>query len=178
MQDEGILKFILSVKMLIYTITGAGRPCRGRTFLVSVHTRAAPRPSGRMTRLSRVRASDDDDIPIMSGRRKKSFTEEELDKLRNPRLLDSSPSSVGRELELIRARYLEAEERALQQVNELNEGGNWDGDVYVGSNINTLSVLYGLFMASILIGLVAAVYGYGRIWGVDTALVPPPPALW
>jgi len=77
----------------------------------------------------------------------------------------------------LRETFLEAEKLALEQ-QERHVSENWDGDVYVGSNINTLSVLYGIMMACIIGGLVFAVVSHGKLWGVDPYFSTPPPPLW
>ena len=85
---------------------------------------ASPRPAlahamGCQRRLSLVvRASDDEDIvPILTGRRKTGFTDKEKERLQHPHLLGGK--TIGAELELLRARYTEAEQRALQEEAKL-----------------------------------------------------------
>ena len=140
--------------MHVLNITGAGifksstrRPCH--------------------VRLVTTRASDDDDIiPMLSGRRKSGFTEAEYEQLRNPRLLGKN-TSIGEELELLHREFINAERLAGEkQVSRATENWNEHGE-YVGGRWNTLSVLYGIMMASIIVGLVAAYAGWGTWWGVD-----------
>lgn len=88
--------------------------------------------------------------------------------LRNPKLLGGK--TIGEELGMLRKEYLSAEERASSQVREDLVSENWQGDVYVGSQWNTLSVLYGIMMLSILGGLLGAWLSYGTYWGVTPGL--------
>ena len=70
-----------------------------------------------------------------------------------------------------------AEKMAMeQQARQVSK--NWDGDVYVGSAWNTLSVLYGIMMIAVLGGLAGAILSYGSLWGVDPSFSTPPPPLW
>jgi hypothetical protein len=143
----------------VLSITGAG-PARW----------AQKSRSGRPSRLRvvKTRASDDDDdiIPMFSGRRKSGFTESEYEQLRHPRLLGKN-TTVGEELELLHREFINAERLASErQVSQTTENWNEHGD-YVGGRWNTLSVLYGIMMASILMGLIAAYMGHGVWWGVD-----------
>lgn len=120
------------------------------------------------TRLS-IRASDDEDmVPILSGRKKKGFTKKEYEQLKHPKLLGGK--TIGEELSMLRREYLSAEERARDQSHHEFTSDNWQGDVYVGSRWNTLSVLYGIMMLSILGGLVGAYATYGHLWGVTPGL--------
>lgn len=132
--------------------------------LVSLPTRTRD----RCRRLC-VRASDDEDmVPIFSGRRKKGFSAKEYEQLRNPQLLGGK--TIGEELELLRKQYVAAEETASDQVQSDLISDNWQGDVYVGSRWNTLSVLYLIMLASIGgIGLFAWM-SYGTMWGVTPGL--------
>lgn len=116
-----------------------------------------------------VRASDDEDmVPIFSGRRKKGFSAKEYEQLRNPQLLGGK--TIGEELELLRKQYVSSEETASNQVQSDLISDNWQGDVYVGSRWNTLSVLYLIMLVSIGgIGLFAWM-SYGTMWGVTPGL--------
>lgn len=116
-----------------------------------------------------TRAADDDDdiIPMWSGRRKSGFTESEYEQLRSPRLLGKN-TTIGEELELLHQQYtqqerLSSEKTSLQATENWNEQGE-----YVGSRWNTLSVLYGMMMASIIVGLIVAYFGHGVFWAVDS----------
>lgn len=134
-------------------------PCRHST-----NFRARARHS-----VTRIRASDDEDmVPILSGRRKKGFTKKEYEQLRNPKLLGGK--TIGEELSMLRKEYVSAEERAREQSHNELVSENWQGDVYVGSRWNTLSILYGIMMLSILGGLAGAYFSYGRLWGVTPGL--------
>lgn len=116
-----------------------------------------------------IRASDDEDmVPILSGRRKKGFTKKEYEQLKNPKLLGGK--TIGEELSMLRQEYLSAEGRAHEQSRSEFSSDNWQGDVYIGSQWNTLSVLYGIMMMSILGGLAMAYFSYGHWWGVTPGL--------
>lgn len=142
---------------------------------VSLQARPVPlslplptRTRDRCRRL-RVRASDDEDmVPIFSGRRKKSFSPKEYEQLRNPKLLGGK--TIGEELQLLRKQYVSAEETASDQVHSDLISDNWQGDVYVGSRWNTLSVLYLIMLASIGGIGVFAWTSYGTLWGVTPGL--------
>lgn len=125
------------------------------------------RPSSR--RHFRVRASDDEDmVPILSGRRKSGFTDKEYEQLRNPKLLGGA--TIGEELAILHERLQASEERAMQRSLEHHKTENWDGDVYIGSRWNTLSVLYLIFLLTPLgVGLFAWL-SYGKLWGVTPGL--------
>ena len=161
--------------MLTSTTSGAGH---AGVVLPRCFVRQAGRRGrgGRLSRLS-LRASDDDEIPILSGRMKRGFTEEELERMKKPQLLGTG-TSIGEELELLRETYLKAEQLALEQQAKADAGGNWKGDVYVGSNLNSLSVLYGIFMMAVVMGLIGAAVSYGSLWGVDPRFHTAPPPLW
>lgn len=81
--------------------------------------------------------------------------------------------TLGEELALIRQRYLQAEARAAHAADREFTGGNWDGDVYVGSNWNMLSFLALCMWLLPIIGLVFAYLTYGTLWGVDTMYASP-----
>lgn len=137
-----------------------GTPLSGKEYRVRLYIRG---------RRLIIRASDDEDmVPILSGTKKKGFTKKEYEQLKNPKLLGGK--TIGEELSMLRQEYLSAEERAKDQsVNEF-VSDNWQGDVYVGSQWNTLSVLYGIMMLSILGGLAGAYFSYGHLWGVTPGL--------
>lgn len=70
------------------------------------------------------RASDDEDmVPILSGRRKKGFTEKEYEQMRNPKLLGGK--TIGEELTLLRERYNQAEVAAKEQSRNDFVSANW-----------------------------------------------------
>ncbi|PSC74862.1 hypothetical protein C2E20_2033 [Micractinium conductrix] len=141
--------------MLTLTHVGA----RLQPTLVLSHKQAQP---VRAVRRFVVRADSDDEIvPIIGGKFKKEFTQEEYEKLRNPTLLGGA--TIGDELALIRKRYLAAEALAQKEVAKQTTA-NWDGDVYIGSNWNELSVLYLIFMLTPLLGLAFAWATHGTLW--------------
>lgn len=133
---------------------------------------ASPKPKmqlrGRRCPLV-VRASDDEDIiPVFSGHRKSGFTPTELDHLRHPHLLGGR--SIGDELALIREKYLEAEAVAEARVSEKLSSPQWDGDVWIGSRWNTLTVISLISILSTAgVGLFAWL-GHGVWWGITPEL--------
>lgn len=138
---------------------------------------ATPRPllapgnqrRSRVRGTFRVFASDDEDmVPIFSGRKKKGFTEQEYEQLRNPKLLGGK--TIGEELELLHTAHQEAEARASELANTKLASSHWDGDVYIGGRWNELSVLYLIFMlAPAAVGIFAWL-SYGHLWGVTPGL--------
>lgn len=121
------------------------------------------------SRIAIVRASDDEDIvPIVTGRRKSGFSSKEYEQLRNPKLLGGK--TLGQELELIRSKYLEAQQDAHTKSDTQFNSPNWDGDVYIGSRWNTLSVLYLIFMLTPALLGVFAWLSYGHLWGITPGL--------
>lgn len=74
-------------------------------------------------------------------------------------------------LGLLRQEYLKSEEKMKDGEAHLHSS-NWDGDVYVGSRWNTLSILYLIFLLTPLVGLAFAWATYGSLWG-RADFVPP-----
>jgi hypothetical protein len=105
--------------------------------------------------------SDDEIVPILSGRQKKGFTPKEYEKLRNPELLGGA--TIGDELSLIRKQYLTAEQQAAKKF-EVKKSANWDGDVYIGSGWNELSAGILIIIVIPLLGLLFAWATYGTLW--------------
>lgn len=117
----------------------------------------------------KVKASDDEDmVPILSGRRKSGFTPREYEQLRNPTLLGGK--TIGEELAILKERHDAAEQRAMETSDQHFVSENWDGDVYIGSRWNTLSVIYMIFMLSIFGSMLFAWLSYGHLWGVTPGL--------
>lgn len=115
-----------------------------------------------------VRASDDEMVPIISGRKKKGFTSEEYERLRNPRLLGGK--SIGEELALLREEHQKAEARAEEAAQQRLSSAYWDGDVYTGGRWNALSVLYLIFLVTLAAVGAFAYLTYGHLWGVTPGL--------
>jgi hypothetical protein len=147
------------------------RPSAGRAKLT---TTRLPLPAGRTPTTPRLPpppsalADDDDEIIPLLAPRRQAFTPKELEALSHPKHTLGG-KTVGEELSLIRAQYLAAEAKASQAEAHLHsaaKGGNWDGDVYVGSAWNEATVL-GLIAAAVpLAGLVFAVATKGTLWGL------------
>lgn len=125
--------------------------------------RPLTRTSAPRRRTLRVSAHEEELLPLVR-LPKTEFSKEDYEKLAHPHLLGGK--TIGEELALIRLRYLDAERKAVEGEAHLHSE-NWQGDVYVGSNINTLSVLYGIFFFTPLIGLAFAALSYGKLWGVS-----------
>lgn len=102
---------------------------------------------------------------------RKDFTDKERAQLAKPELLGGK--TIGEELTLLRQQYLDAEARASQGESRL-QSDNWDGDVYIGSRWNELSILYLIFMLTPLLGLLFAWASYGVYWGVTPGLYGAP----
>ncbi|GAB4816307.1 hypothetical protein N2152v2_003353 [Parachlorella kessleri] len=92
---------------------------------------------------------------------KQGFTSKELNQLANPKLLGGK--TVGEELALIHQQYTKAEAEAAAGEKKLYTE-NWDGDIYVGSRWNTLSILYLFFLLAPLAGLAFAWATHGTLW--------------
>lgn len=127
----------------------------------TLQPRSAPLTVRAVHRFSVRCDSDDEIVPIVSGRTKKGFTKEEYEQLRNPQLLGGG--TIGEELALIRKRYLAAEQVAQKEVAK-QTSHNWDGDVYIGGRWNELSVLYLIFLVVPLLGLLFAWATHGTLW--------------
>ena len=115
-----------------------------------------------------VRADDDEMIPLVGLPRTRHFSDSEQARLGKPSV-QYGGKTIGEELSLIRERYLEAEARASKSEARLYDA-NWDGDVYVGSRWNELSVLYLIFLLTPILGLFFAWMSYGVYWGVTPGL--------
>lgn len=86
-------------------------------------TRIRTRRGDRASHLV-VRASDDEDIiPIITGRKKKDFTQKEYEMLRHPHLMGGK--TIGDELAIIRSKYVEAEENASETLHTKVVSANW-----------------------------------------------------
>ena len=88
--------------------------------------------------------------------------------LRNPTLLGGK--TIGEELAILKERYDDAEKRAMETSDRHFVSENWDGDVYIGSRWNTLSVIYMIFMLSIFGSMLFAWLSFGHLWGVTPGL--------
>lgn len=71
------------------------------------------------------------------------------------------PSLAG----LIQKSHARAERKANRGVEGLNSD-NWQGDEYVGSRWNILSLMMGLIIAIPVAGLLFAWATYGTLWGL------------
>jgi hypothetical protein len=116
-------------------------------------------PSRRPLRA--LAASDDEEIPVVSGHFKRGFTDAELQALARPKLLGGA--TIGEELALIHERMAASEAAFAARGTELSRGA-WRGDVYVGGRWNELSLLYAAFLAApACVGLFAWL-SYGKLW--------------
>lgn len=98
---------------------------RNTSPLFRVATPVAFQPSHRSRcHRFRVRASDDEDvIPIFSGHRKTEFNAVDYERLSHPKLLGGK--TIGEELAMIRARYLDAEAQAEAEVARRLSSSQW-----------------------------------------------------
>lgn len=119
-----------------------------------------------------VRADDEEMIPLVRLPRTRHFTDTEQARLGKPSV-QLGGKTIGEELSLIRKQYLEAEARAARSEEHLHDT-NWQGDVYVGSRWNELSVLYLIFLLTPLVGLLCAWLSYGVYWGITPGLYGAP----
>lgn len=119
-----------------------------------------------------VRADDDEMIPLLNLPRTRHFTEMEQARLRHPSSTLGG-KTIGEELALIRQQYLDAEARAAKSEQRLHDS-NWQGDVYMGSRWNELTVLYLVFLLTPIVGLLCAWLSYGVYWGVTPGLYGAP----
>jgi hypothetical protein len=111
--------------------------------------------------LRSLAASDDEEIPVISGHFKRGFTDAELRALARPKLLGGA--TIGEELALIRERMEASKATFAAREAELSRGA-WRGDEYVGGRWNELSLLYAAFLAApACVGLFAWL-SYGKLW--------------
>jgi len=119
------------------------------------------RPRHRNVRTRRplvVRAHDDDDVlPIF-----RLPTQEAPESLPMPHLLGGK--TIGEELGMIHDRMVEADWEADHEMHEHLYSANWQGDVYVGSKWNIMTVLMAVSILVPVMGLVFAWASYGTLW--------------
>lgn len=115
-------------------------------------------PAVRSRRVLVVRAYDDDDVlPIF-----RLPTQEAPESLPMPHLLGGK--TIGDELGLIHNAMVKADEDADKDMHAHLYSANWQGDEYIGSNWNILTVLMGLTIAVPMLGLLFAWLSYGTLW--------------
>lgn len=128
---------------------------------------AAPvRASRASRRLSRrpcvlVKAHEEDEVeflPIWTGRLP------ELDPEKVPRGHNLGGKTLGEELSLLHDAYVQDEVDKDKEMHAHLYSSNWQGDVYVGSKWNILTVLLGLGFATPILGLLFAFLSYGTLW--------------
>lgn len=130
------------------------------------HACAARRPSRRLSVPVRAHGlhhgghDDDEDIlPIWSGR-----LPEVPDPSSLPRSRPMGGTTLGEELELIQKAYEEQEAITRDDMNKYLYSANWQGDEYVGSRWNILTLLAGLTFFVPVAGLLFAYASYGTLW--------------
>ena len=147
----------------------AAAPARAAPLASPARAPLAARPPTPRRALSRresrplraAAASDDEEIPVVSGHFKRGFTDAELQALAHPKLLGGA--TIGDERALIRARMEASEAAFAAREAELSRGA-WRGDVYVGGRWNELSLLYAACLAApAAVGLFAWL-SYGKLW--------------
>lgn len=108
-----------------------------------------------------MKAHDEDEavLPIWSGR----FVEVDPEKVHHnaPKL---GGKTLGEELTLMHDDYVKAERDTDADMHKHLYSANWQGDVYVGSNWNILTLMMGLMIATPLAGLLFAWATYGTLW--------------
>lgn len=118
------------------------------------------RASGVSRRTLVVRAHEEEDIlPIVSGR-----LAEPPDPSKLPKGPQLGGKTLGEELVLLRKAYNADEEEKEKRMEAKLYSNNWQGDVYVGSNWNMLTLITGLMFFVPVIGLLFAYLSYGTLW--------------
>jgi hypothetical protein len=118
------------------------------------------RAGGFTRRTLVVKAHEEEDIlPIVSGR---------IAQPPDPDKLIKGPSmggkTLGEELVLLREAYTKDEQDKEKEMEAKLYSGNWEGDVYVGSNWNMLTLITGLIFVVPIVGLLFAYLSYGTLW--------------
>ena len=72
--------------------------------------------------------------------------------------------TVGARLQMVRSAMLDAEAKATQDASKFQSDA-WSGDQYVGSPINSLTVLLGIGLITPLLFGIFAALTYGSLWG-------------
>eukprot|EP00775_Hariotina_reticulata_P007696 gene7696-7895_t len=107
-----------------------------------------------------VKAHEEDEVlPIWSGRIRPADAEKVGAKA--PKL---GGATLGEELSLMQQAYERKERDVENDMQKHLYTNNWQGDVYVGSNVNILTVIMGLTIAIPLLGLLFAYLSYGTLW--------------
>lgn len=102
---------------------------------------------------------DEEVLPIWSGR----FDAPDPEKLKfhSPKL---GGKTLGEELELMQHAFEEEEKDKMDDMHKHLYSANWQGDVYVGSRWNMLTLLMGLTFFVPVAGLLFAFLSYGTLW--------------
>jgi hypothetical protein len=103
-------------------------------------------------------ADEDEPLPIWSGR----FEAPDPTKLHPTAKLGGK--TLGEELEIMQHAYVEEEHNKIDDMHKHLYSANWEGDVYVGSRWNILTVLMGLTFLVPVFGLAFAFLSYGTLW--------------
>lgn len=98
-------------------------------------------------------------IPIWSGHFPDAPDPEKL-----PKAKPLGGKTLGEELTLIHDAMEKFEHDKDDEMHRKLYSANWRGDVYVGSNINMLTLLMGLTFSVPLLGLLFAWATYGTLW--------------
>jgi hypothetical protein len=107
-----------------------------------------------------VKAHEEEDVlPIVSGRLAQPPDPEKL--IRGPSM---GGKTLGEELVLLREAYTTDEKQKEKEMEAKLYSGNWQGDVYVGSNWNMLTLITGLIFIVPVLGLLFAYLSYGTLW--------------
>jgi hypothetical protein len=102
---------------------------------------------------------DEDVLPIWSGR-----LPEVPDPASLPKSRPLGGKTMAEELELIQAAYKQQEAVTKDDLAKYLYSHNWQGDVYVGSNWNILTLIMGLTLFVPLAGLLFAWLSFGTLW--------------
>lgn len=72
--------------------------------------------------------------------------------------------TLGEELEIMQKAFEKEEQATWQDMNKHLYSTNWQGDVYIGSKWNMLTLLMGLMFFTPIFGLLFAYLSYGTLW--------------
>jgi len=136
--------------------------CPTRYGLGAVHLEKPRRLTNRRKRLVRASAEEEEFSVPINGNNEEPEGKTVADKLE------------GYRKEAIRAAEAQefAEKYAPSRINEeIYYSDNWEGDVYVGSNWNILTVILFISIAVPIAGLIFAYFSYGTLWGIDSQAI-------
>eukprot|EP00878_Enallax_costatus_P000596 GHUV01000696.1.p1 GENE.GHUV01000696.1~~GHUV01000696.1.p1 ORF type:complete len:145 (+),score=27.10 GHUV01000696.1:449-883(+) len=130
-----------------------------QTFMSAPRVARRSRSRGLSRRALVVKAHEEEDIlPIWSGR------VEVPDPEKLPQGQRLGGKTLGEELVLLHEAYNKDEQDKEKEMEAKLYNSNWQGDVYVGSNWNMLTLITGLMFFVPVLGLLFAYLSYGTLW--------------